>query len=77
MPSLKASEVKVGQRIVLDMGYGAHSMDEKCTVVTIQSGKSLFGDPVIRFRVQRPCGELINVVDHKPDDKVEVPDELA
>jgi hypothetical protein len=75
MISLKASEIKPGQRIVLDMGYG-HPMDEVCAVITVQQGRSLFDAPVIRFRVRRPGGEIVNVVDYKPDDKVEVPDGL-
>ena len=36
-----AENIKIGQRIVLDMGYGGHSMDEVCTVTHYQLPESL------------------------------------
>jgi hypothetical protein len=72
MNSCKASELKPGQRIVLDMGYGAHSMDETCTITTVQQTLSLFKDPVVRLQVRRPGGELIHVNDFRPDEKIGV-----
>jgi hypothetical protein len=69
--SIKARDVTVGARIVLDMGYGPHSMDEVCTVVSVIHGKSLFDDDVVKLKVRRPFGELMNICDFLPDDKLD------
>ena len=69
---MKASELKPGHHITLDMGYGAHSMDETCTITTVQTTQSLFGDTVIRLQVRRPHGELIHVNDFLPDEELDV-----
>lgn len=66
--NVPASEIVVNDKIELDMGYGAHSLDEVCTVVEANPGLSLFKNPVIRFKVRRPNGQMINVIDHFPQD---------
>ena len=71
MSLIKAREVRKNQEIVLDMGYGAHSMDERCVVVSVKCATNLFGIPVYQFRVRRPGGELIDVIDHLPEDRLE------
>jgi hypothetical protein len=74
---MKASEIKVGTKLVLDMGYGAHSMNETCTVVAVRSTTSFFGKPVIRMMAKRLNGELTQVFDHEPDMVVTVAEELT
>jgi hypothetical protein len=73
---MKAADVKVGDRIVLDMGYFGREANEKCTVVSVEPGLSLFKDPVIRMRVKRYDGQLVNVADHLPHHTVDLADEL-
>ena len=75
---MRADQIKLGQRIKLDMGYGGATFcDELCTVIGIHTAESLFGDPVIRMEVRRFNGERMQVVDHAPADEVEVPEELT
>ncbi len=76
MSYCKASEVRISQRIKLDMGCD-HPMDETCVVLSVDNTNDFFGNNVIRFKVRRPGGGVINVVDYLPNGKVEVPDELA
>ena len=76
MRFIKASEVRKNHLIVLDMGYG-HNMNETCMVMNSEYVTNFFGIGVYRFKVRRPGGELINVVDHLPNDKVEVSNESS
>jgi hypothetical protein len=46
-------------------------MDEVCTVVSVIHGKSLFDDDVVKLKVRRPFGELMNICDFLPDDKLD------
>ena len=68
---LKAKDVTVGMQLVLDMGYGPHSIDEICTVVSVKQGKDLFNDDVVQIKAQLHTGEVFNVCDFRPDDKLE------
>ena len=74
MSYIKASEVVIGQRIVLDIGYG-HPMEETCVVTAIEHATNLFGFPVFRLKVRRPSGDTIDVADLSPDDNVDIPKE--
>ena len=69
---LKAKDLTVGMQLVLDMGYGAHSMDEICTVVSVKQGKNLFNDDVVQIKAQLHTGDVINVCDFQPDEKLEI-----
>lgn len=69
---IKAKEIRPGMTTVCDMGYGAHTHDEPCTVTAAYSGKSLFKQPVIKVDVTRPNGEAVRLADFDPDDVVEV-----
>jgi hypothetical protein len=71
MSLIKAKDVTIGMQIVLDMGYGPHSIDEICTVVSVKQGKNLFNDDVVQIKAQLHTGEVVNVCDFHPYDKLE------
>lgn len=72
MSYVRASEVRKNHLVVFDMGYCNHSHDETCVVISIKYEPNLFGIPVYRFKVRRPGGEVIDVIDRLPTDKVEI-----
>ena len=72
---MKASELRPGMRITLDMGWG-HPMDEVCTILTSDQGVDLFGDPCIKITVRRYNGERIEIANFNPNNEVDVHEEL-
>lgn len=73
---MKAADVKVGDKLVLNMGYGPHGLNEVCKVVSVKHTTNLFKSEVVRFEVTRPNGEKVDVVDYRPDDTVGTLEEL-
>lgn len=69
-----AADVKVGDKIVLDMGYFGREANETCTVTRVEPGFSLFKDPVIKMCVKRHDGQLVDVADYLPHHKVDLAD---
>jgi hypothetical protein len=66
-----AADLKVGMRILLDMGY-FHTREEWCRIQRITVGKSLFGHPVVRIQVNRYDGTVVNLADYTPARKLTV-----
>lgn len=73
----RADQVKVGDVIVLDCGYGAHSYDQNCTVRAVIRSNSLFhkdGDPYqLWFTVTLPNGEPMHTHNFDQETLISVP----
>lgn len=70
--TILASDIRVNDRIELDIGYDGREHQAVCLVLSTTVARTLFGDPCIRVTVKLPSGEQMNVADFHPDDKVEV-----
>ena len=53
MPKVLIKNVKVGDVITLDCGYGAHSDDQECKVLSIDNNDSMFGNKQVAFKVKQ------------------------
>ena len=63
---MKASELKIGDKIMVDMGYNGHEMEELVTVNKVELKNDLFGVPSIIFQVKRYSGETISLHSYAP-----------
>ena len=68
---IEAQQVKKGDQIELDMGYGAHAFDCYCTVLEATARAGLFGDAAVQF-VVRYGAHTINTCDFTPTNKMSV-----
>ncbi len=69
---MKASQLKPGQTVILDCGYGAHSDDQPCKILTVEYGKSIFGNPEVRLRVKMPNGTTFDTHGFNPESTVQI-----
>jgi hypothetical protein len=76
MALVKASQLTIGQVVRADMGLGGTEMMENCKITSITTTTGHFGGTVVRFKVKRPCGEVVHVFDHAPNALVEVQEPL-
>ena len=67
---MKAKDVKVGDFITLDVGYGGHIDYVQCEVLEVLSGKNLWDMDVIWFKVGNPSTGVFFTHNFYPDDSV-------
>lgn len=70
---VKASELLVGQKVLLDMGYG-HPQDTWCIIKAVVISRGLFGQPQVSLKValHNATNEPIISCDLDPDWKMDI-----
>ena len=69
-----ASEVQVGDNLILDCSYGAQIADWKCRVIEVIPSNGLFGKLGFYFRVSG-CREVSKVFFNENDSVTHIEDE--